>query len=154
MRSRNALIRASASGSSGSSRTSFANWVARKDGVIDVTPAKTAKTTRARVMIPEHPTLTAALDAAPTTTTAATTLLTRQDGQSWKLDHIKHAMAKAVRAAGLPEGLSFHGLRKGLTAALADTGASDAEIESIIPHADPCMTRVDYPAVSRRPRTY
>jgi integrase len=83
--------------------------------------------------------LAAILDAAPAS--GALTLLTRADGQPWKPDHIKHAMTKAVRKAGLREGLSFHGLRKGLTAALAEAGASDSEIESVIPHADPKMTR-------------
>lgn len=65
----------------------------------------------------------------------------RADGRPWKLDHIKHAMAKAVQAAGLPTGRSFHGLRKPLTAHLADHGASDAEIEAVVPHTGN-MTRL------------
>src|SRR5262249_17025072 len=85
----------------------------RRDGAIDLTPSKTRHSTRARVIIPEHPRLTAILDAAPPSD--APTLLTRADGQPWKIDHIKHAMTKAVRAVGLRPGLSFHGLRSGLT---------------------------------------
>ena len=90
---------------------------ARKEGRIEVTIAKTRFTTGARVMVPEHPDLTRILDAAPVT--EAVTILTRADGRPWKIDHVKHAFAKAVRAAWLPAGLSFHGLRKGITAALA-----------------------------------
>lgn len=106
---------------------------ARAGGWIEVVPAKTARSTRARVAIPEHVELTRWLDAAPPT--ASLTLLTRADGRPWKADHFKHRFVAAVRAAGLPEGLSFHGLRKGFTAALAEGGATDAQIESLVPHS-------------------
>jgi integrase len=112
---------------------------ARRDGMVEVVPAKTQRTTRARALIPEHPELTRWLNAAPASD--AVTLLTRQDGLPWKVDHFKHAFVAAARSAGLPAGHSFHGLRKGLSAALAEAGASDAEIEAVIPHADPRMTR-------------
>jgi hypothetical protein len=72
--------------------------------------------------------LTAILDAAPATDSV--TLLTRSDGQPWKENHFNHAFAKWCAP-----GLSFHGLRKGMSAALADAGASDAEIDSVAYHA-------------------
>lgn len=114
---------------------------ARKGNVIEV---KTGKTD-AVLFIPLHPYLAAILDAAPPS--AAATLLTREDGKSWVKGTAQLAMQEGVRAAGINRvseaghGLSFHGLRKGLTAALAETGASDAEIESVVAHADPNMTR-------------
>ncbi len=111
---------------------------ARRDGRIEVVPGKTEHSTRARVVIPEHPELTRWLDSAPPAD--AVTVLTRADGRPWRADHFKHQLAAAVRSAGL-HGLSFHGLRKGLTSALAEAGATDAEIEAVIPHADARMTR-------------
>lgn len=111
---------------------------ARKDGGIDVIPEKTRNSTGVRVWIPEHPDLTRVLDAAPQSD--AVTVLTRPDGKPWRLDHFRHEFGDAVKAAGL-DGLSFHGLRYGATAQLAEAGASDAEIEAIVPHADGKMTR-------------
>jgi hypothetical protein len=46
-------------------------------------------------------------------------------------------MTKAVRVARLREGLSCRGLRAGLSVALAETDASDAEISAVQPHPDP-----------------
>jgi integrase len=118
---------------------------ALKGGVIEATPGKTARSTGASVFIPVHPYLAAILDAAPPSD--APTLLTRKADKPWCVDTAQHAMARAVRTAGLTRtnesghGLSFHGLRKGLTAALAEAGSSDAEIESVIPHADHNLTR-------------
>lgn len=112
---------------------------ARQGGTIEVVPSKTSRSTRARVSIPEHPELTRWLDAAPAT--ASVTLLTRADGRPWKIDHFKHALADAVQRAGLPSGLSFHGLRKGLMQVLAEAGATDAEMDAVVPHADGRMTR-------------
>ena len=106
---------------------------ARHDGVLQVVQAKTG----AALQIPEHPDLTRALDAAPVT--PALTLLTRADGAPWAEDHFNAAFAKAVKAAGL-RGLTFHGLRKTASGWLAEGGATDAEIDSILGHVDPKMT--------------
>ena len=67
-------------------------------------------------MVPEHPT-DRILDAAPVT--EAVTILTRARWPAVEDRLREHAFAKAVRAAWLPAGPSFHGLRKGITAALA-----------------------------------
>ena len=111
---------------------------ARRGGTIEVVPEKTKRSTGARAVIPEHPELTRWLDAAPASD--AVTLLTRSDGRPWKADHFKHALHAAVKAAGL-SGLSFHGLRKGLHSALAHGGATDAEMDAVVPHSDGRMTR-------------
>lgn len=112
--------------------------VARRAGAIEVVPQKTERTRGVRLWIPEYPDLTHVLDASPRTD--ATTILTRPDGRPWKLDHFNHEFAAAVKAAGL-SGLSFHGLRKGASVRLAEAGATDAEIDSILGHVDPKMTR-------------
>ena len=106
---------------------------ARAGGELTVVQAKT----RARLVIPEHPDLTLALDAAPPSN--APTLLTRADGKPWGKDHFAHAFAKAVKDAGLPP-LTFHGLRKTASGWLAESGATDAEIDAILGHVDPWMT--------------
>ncbi len=81
--------------------------------------------------------LTHILDAAPVT--PVLTLLTRDDGAPWKEDHFNAAFAKAVKKAGLV-GLKFHGLRKTASGIMAEAGATDAEIDSILGHVDPKMT--------------
>lgn len=98
---------------------------ARAEGAVEVVQIKTG----AHVWIPEHPALTAILDAAP----AADVILTRPDGEPWKEDHFNHAFAAAVRAAGL-SGLSFHGLRKAAASRLAEAGCTASEIAAITGH--------------------
>ena len=66
----------------------------------------------------------------------AVTLLTRGDGRPWRIAHFNHRLAAAVAEAGLT-GLSFHGLRKGFMAWAAERGATDAELDAIVPHTDP-----------------
>jgi integrase len=107
---------------------------ARAGGWIEVVPAKTSRSSAARRMVMEHPELTRILDAAPAS--AAVTLLTRADGRPWRIDHFNHRFAAAVAEAGLA-GLSFHGLRKGFMAWAAERGATDAELDAIVPHTDP-----------------
>jgi integrase len=106
---------------------------ARAGGVIRTSTQKTG----AGVVVAEHPELTRWLDAAPAS--ISPTLLTMSNGKPWRVGGLQRAMLHAAQRAGLP-GLTFHGLRKGLTGALAEHGATDAEIEAVIPHADPKMT--------------
>ncbi len=113
---------------------------ARAEGGIEFMPAKTKRSTGKKLWIPEAPELTRVLDAAPATD--AVTLLTRQDGRPWKKYHFTHAFAAAVKLAGLPEGHGFHGLRKAMSANLATSGATDSEIDALVYHADPKMTRM------------
>ena len=70
--------------------------------VLFVKPLKTAGSTGKVLEIPEHPALTAALDASPHPESPR--LLTRADGKPWGEDHFNHAFANAVKLAGLPAG--------------------------------------------------
>lgn len=108
----------------------------RAGGWINVAQQKTG----AKLTIPEHPDLAHFLDLAPPPADGVDRLLTRADGLPWQEDHFNHVFAKAIRAAGL-KGLSFHGLRKAASAGMAEHGASDAEIDSVLGHTDPRMTR-------------
>lgn len=105
---------------------------ARSGGCITATPQKTRRRTGAKAIIPEHPELAAVLDAAPPTD--ATTLLTDPRGRPWSVRQLQRYMEAATDKLGM-DGLSFHGLRKGLTGALAEEGATDAEIEAVVPHS-------------------
>lgn len=117
---------------------------ARDGGWLAVVPEKTRRSTGARRMVAEHPELTRILDAAPVSD--AVTLLTRADGRPWRIDHFNHRFAAAVAAAGLSP-LSFHGLRKGFMAWAAELGATDAELDAVVPHNDP-RTRARYRAAA------
>lgn len=117
---------------------------ARDGGWLAVVPEKTRRSSGARRMVAEHPELTRILDAAPASD--AVTLLTRADGRPWRIDHFNHRFAAAVAAAGLNK-LSFHGLRKGFMAWAAERGATDAELDAVVPHNDP-RTRARYRAAA------
>jgi hypothetical protein len=45
------------------------------------------------------------------------------------------AIKRAVARAGLPPGLSCHGLRKLFVANLAEAGCTDAEFGGLVPHS-------------------
>jgi integrase len=106
---------------------------ARRNGVLTCKTQKTG----AMVYLPEHPELAKWLDTMPPHT--ADTLLANPSGTAWTTDHLSRCITDAARRAGL-FGLSCHGLRKTATIAAAEAGLSDAEIESLIPHADKKQT--------------
>lgn len=110
---------------------------ARAGGRIETTPQKTSMSTGAKVWIDEHPALTAILDAAPASISPR--LLTKSDGRPWMTHTLQWKLREAVATAGLPP-LTFHGLRKAMTANLAEAGATDAEISAVVPHSA-AMTR-------------
>lgn len=60
----------------------------------------------------------------------AAVILTRPDGQPWKIDHLRHEVARIVKLLG-HEAYSVHGWRKNACVFLAEAGCSDAEIEAI-----------------------
>lgn len=70
----------------------------------------------------------------------ATVILTRPDGQAWKLDHLRHEIQAAVAALGYP-GYTMHGWRKNATVELVEAGCSDAEARSITGHKTDSMLR-------------
>ncbi len=108
---------------------------ARAGDRLVLTTAKTG----AEVSMKMAPELKAALDAAPAS--EAPTLLYRANGSRWTADFAKHMLTEAVAEAGLPKGRSAHGLRKLAHNLLAQQGASDAQIESMIPHASANLVR-------------
>jgi integrase len=100
---------------------------------ITLTQAKSRHTKQpVRLVIPVHPRLKAALDAAPSTD--AVTICTRPDGKPWKLHHYKHAFAARRAELGLPDDLHFHGLRATGATALAEMGATPHEIRAFTGH--------------------
>lgn len=92
--------------------------------------------TKARVWVPLHARARQLLDTMPRT--LAPTILTRTDGQPWKIDHFRHEMGDQIRAAGLV-GLVTHGLRTTAAKWLAEAGCSEREIMSITGHTSSAM---------------
>jgi integrase len=120
-----AVVLAAASGQRGGDLITM-TWGAYRDGAIEVVQLKT----EARVWVPLHATAKARVDAAPR---RAVTILTRPDGQPWKINHFRHAMGDAIRAAGLI-GVVTHGLRATAATWLAEAGCSEREIMAITGH--------------------
>lgn len=99
-----------------------------KDGVLRMVQQKTG----AEVMIPLHPELSAALDRAPK---GQMTFLTTAQGKPFSPAGFTNWFRDMVRDAGLPDGLSPHGLRKAMCRRLAEAGCSPHEIMAISGHA-------------------
>jgi len=106
-------------------------WAAYDGSAIEVIQQKT----EAKVWIPVHGRTKEALDAAPRT---AVTILTRPDGRPWQIDHFRHAMGDAIKAAGL-KGCVMHGLRATAATWLAEAGCSEREIMAITGHTTTAM---------------
>lgn len=114
-------------------------WDQRQGGYLVVQPLKTRRTRERRglgpLRIPEHPGLSAELDAWDAenrrSTTPALTVLTRADGLPWTGVHLSQAMRQAVIAEKLPRGLNMHGFRKLSATRLAEAGATASEIAAL-----------------------
>lgn len=87
--------------------------------------------TGARLSIPVHPDLMALLNAAPRN---AETILTSKSGLPFHPRVFSRDFRDARISAGLPETLSFHGLRHTAAAVLAELGAGGPEIQAITGH--------------------
>jgi integrase len=87
--------------------------------------------TRAKVWVPLHARARAALAKLER---RSDTILTRADGEPWKIDHFRHRMGEAFRDAGLPPSVVTHGLRAMAARWLAEAGCSEREIMSITGH--------------------
>jgi integrase len=103
-------------------------WSAIKDDAIEVTQEKTG----ARVWVPLHPVLKAELDAVRSARRGPCIVAT-QAGGAYSMDGFRSIWHRARDAAGLA-GCTFHGLRKNAAGALAEAGATDAEIMAITGH--------------------
>ena len=111
-------------------------WDAFDGDVIAVVQEKTG----ARVWIPCHPELKAALERELTLRTAKT-ILTSSIGKPWELSSFQTAVSKAIRSAGL-RGVVWHGLRATAASWLAETGCTEREIMSITGHTSAASVSV------------
>jgi integrase len=99
-----------------------------RNGVLTVRQGKTG----AAVAIPIHPELGAILAASDA---RQMTFLTTPTGKPYGPTAFSNWFGKACRTAGLPLGLSAHGLRKAMCRRLAEAGCSEKQIASISGHA-------------------
>lgn len=83
------------------------------------------------LVIPVHPDLQSILDAMPR---SSVMILTTRTGRAFHPRVFSRDFRDARAAAGLPDGLSFHGLRHTAAARLAELGAGAPEIQSITGH--------------------
>ena len=83
------------------------------------------------VAIPIHPQLKAVL---ASSATGQMTFLTTETGAPFSPGYFTNWFGSAVRAAGLPLGLSAHGLRKAMCRRLAEAGCTVHEIQAISGH--------------------
>jgi integrase len=99
-----------------------------RNGVITVRQQKTGVT----LAIPVHPILQDILDATPN---EHLTFLTTHDGKPFVPAGFGNLFHIWCREAGLPRGLSAHGLRKTCCTRLAEAGCSEKQIAAISGHA-------------------
>lgn len=83
------------------------------------------------MVIPVHPDLKATLDGMAR---ANLTILTTKTGRSFHPRVFSRDFRNARKGAGLPDGLSFHGLRHTAASVLAELGAGAPEIQAITGH--------------------
>jgi len=87
--------------------------------------------TGASLVIPAHSDLKLILDAMPR---SSVMILTTRTGRAFHPRVFSRDFRDARKLAGLPDGLSFHGLRHTAAARLAELGAGAPEIQSITGH--------------------
>jgi integrase len=98
-----------------------------RDGVIAIATQKT----KVALRLPVLPELQAAIDATPT---GQLTLLVTKTGKSYGPNDFSEQFRAWCDAAGLPEDLSFHGLRKTALTKLANVGCTAHEIMAVSGH--------------------
>lgn len=89
--------------------------------------------TGAVLALPIHPDLAREL-AAWRATSKGQHILAHDDGTPWDRDHLTMLVVRQRRAAGLPEALNLHGLRKLAAVRLAQAGCSTHEIAAFTGH--------------------
>lgn len=93
--------------------------------------------------IPVHPQLRAALAAAKAANdgrdTPSALICTDAAGRPWRRDGFKHRFAELRTELGMASDMQFHGLRHSAASRLAESGASDAEIQAITGHRTRAM---------------
>ncbi len=112
-------------------------WSSYDGLVIRVRPSKARRQKSSlELTIPVHPALRTELGGA---TRLALVICTTETGRPWTTHHFVHRFAEARTKLGLPDDLTFHGLRYSAASRLAEAGASDAEIQAITGHATRAM---------------
>lgn len=104
--------------------------------------------TGAEVIVPVHPVLKAALDAAKASRSSVK-ICVRPDGKPWGESHFGHAFADMRSALGLPDDVHYHGLRHSAASRMAEAGASDSQIQAVTGHKTRQMVEL-YTAGARR----
>jgi len=99
-----------------------------RDGVVQVRQQKTG----AVLAIPMHPALATILEATPS---EHLTFLTTRDGKPFSPAGFTNWFREMCNEAGLPRGISAHGLRKAACRRLAEAGCSANVIAAISGHA-------------------
>jgi integrase len=102
-------------------------WADIRDCMIALRQKKTG----AALVLPIHPRLAEALDAAPR---RGATILVNRDGAIWSQPGFGCFFRRAVKAAELPGQCTPHGLRKAIARRLAEGGASTHQIAAITGH--------------------
>jgi integrase len=98
-----------------------------RNGVLHLRQQKT----NAKLVIPVHPELLAILEEAPG---QHLTYLTTRDGSPFSPAGFGNLFRDWCNEAGLPKGLSAHGLRKACCTRLAEAGCSEKQIAAISGH--------------------
>lgn len=106
-------------------------WSHIEDGLISVAQQKTG----ARLLIPIHPDLAAVLDAIPR---VGTTIVHREDGRAYTGTGFSSIFRREQQRLGLGA-LQFHGLRATAATRLAEAGATEREIMSVLGHKTASM---------------
>jgi integrase len=102
------------------------------EGMIQVQPLKTKRTTGTRLWIPIHPNLATVL---ANTSLGQTMLLETAFKKPFAAAGFGNYMADRIGEAGLPDRCVTHGLRKAAARRLAEAGCSANEIQAITGHA-------------------
>jgi integrase len=104
-----------------------------RGGVMIITQSKVTggRNKGQTVRIPLHPKLREVIDATPGSNL---TFLTTSWGQPVSEGHFSHWFSDAAKAAGLPRGLTVHGLRKAFCRRMAEAGCTPHQIAAISGH--------------------
>ncbi len=105
-------------------------WSQVREGGIDLTQGKTG----ARLWIPMHRDLLAAINKAAENKTALS-IVTTGAGRPWKANEFSKEFRKVCKNAGVSGQYVFHGLRKNATIKLLEAGCTTAQVKAITGHA-------------------
>jgi integrase len=122
-----------------------------RDGkkIVRFRPEKTKMSTGVYLEIPVLPALARVLETIPND--AEVFLTTKRSRKPFKLAYFTNWFIQACRRAGLPEGLSIHGLRKALCRRMAEAGCTVNEIMAVSGHTTLACVQI-YTKKAERPR--